>query len=90
MEERRGKRRVWSEGRQVFIGEVRCLPAFINAAKFILFFIIPLLTNAGINAGKWWLHTTKKEGLIGVLKPYVSAFLTGETALRRFIESPLI
>ena len=34
--------------------------------------------------------TTKKEGLIGVLKPYVSAFFTGETALRRFTQSPMI
>ena len=48
MEERRGKGRVWREGRPVFIGEVRCLPAFVNAAKFILFFTIPALTNAGM------------------------------------------
>ena len=45
-EERRGNGRVWSEGRLVFIGEVRCLPAFVNATKFILFFTIPALTNA--------------------------------------------
>ena len=48
MEERRRKRQVWSEGRPVFIGEVHCLPAFVNAAKFILFFTIPALTNAGM------------------------------------------
>ena len=48
MEERRGKGQVWSEGRLVFIGEVRCLPAFVNAAKFILCFTIPALINAGM------------------------------------------
>ena len=48
MEERRGKGRVCSEGRPVFVGEVRCLPAFVNAAKFILFFTIPAITNTEV------------------------------------------
>ena len=36
MEERRGKGRVWSEGRPVFIGEIRHFPAFVNAAMCIV------------------------------------------------------
>ena len=45
-EERRGNGRVWSEGRLVFIGEVRCLPAFVNATTLYYYFNIPAFVNA--------------------------------------------
>ena len=48
MEERRGKGRVWSEGRLVFIGEVRSLAAFVHVEKLYYYFTVAAVINAGV------------------------------------------
>ena len=59
MEERRGKGRVWSEGRPVFIGEVRSLAAFVYAAKLYYYFTIVAVINAGV---LYYILTFKHTG----------------------------